>query len=411
MFENLVGQDASQYIGSDIRKGSFPGAVLFSGNSANGKLTAALETARVLSCVNKEKKGSWNCTCPSCLRHKALNCTNVLLLGPRECLLEIEAAKAAFVKACKENASYLAATRYLYLRSVRKLTLRFSGILYQGENNLNKIGTLIAEINENMEKIDFPRELPPVEEIEPICEEINKQALALESDYLYNSIPINQIRNMEGWAYVRPEEGKKVVIIENAEKMQNNVRNALLKILEEPPADCIFILLTSRRNAVLPTILSRVRTYNFKDRVQPSQTEVIQRVFHNNDFTGSISEYLLTFLPVTAEKLRTEAEKFMEGIVTGKLPDLQTLLKECGKFEPKIELKIFLQHICEYNKKLLMSSEGCEANVQLIQVVQNCYNNCTSYNQSIQQALECLIRDIARINVIYDRILTKSINR
>ena len=69
----------------------------------------------------------------------------------------------------------------------------------------------------------------------------------------------------------------------------------MLKILEEPPADCIFILLTSRRNAVLPTILSRVRTYNFKDRVQSSQTEVIQRVFHNNDFNGSISEYVYSF--------------------------------------------------------------------------------------------------------------------
>ena len=408
MFENLVGQDASQYISSDIRKGSFPGAVLFSGNSASGKLTAALEAARVLSCVASEKKGRWNCTCPSCLRHKALNCTNVLLLGPRECFLEIEAAKAAFVKACRENASFLVAARYLYLRSVRKLTLRFSGILYQGENNLNKIGTLIAEINDNLEKIDFPRELPPVEEIEPLCEEINKQALELESEYLYNSIPINQIRNIESWAFVRPEEGKKVVIIENAEKMQNNVRNALLKILEEPPADCIFILLTSRRNAVLPTILSRVRTYNFKDRVQASQTEVIQRVFHNNAFNGSISEYLMTFLPVTAEKLRTEAEGFMKGIVTGKLPDIQKLLKECGRFEPKIELKIFLQHICEYNKKLLMSSEGCEANVQLIKAVQNCYDNCIGYNQSIQQALESLIRDIARINVIYERVLTKN---
>ena len=54
MFENLVGQDASQYIISDIRKGTFPGAVLFSGNNASGKLTAALETARVLSCTAKK---------------------------------------------------------------------------------------------------------------------------------------------------------------------------------------------------------------------------------------------------------------------------------------------------------------------------------------------------------------------
>ena len=284
MFENLVGQDASQYISSDIRKGTFPGAVLFSGNNASGKLTAALETARVLSCIAAEKRGSWNCTCPSCLRHKALNCTNVLLMGPRECFLEIEAAKAIFVKAYKENASFLLAARYLYLRSVRKLTLRFSGILYQGESNLNKIGTLISEINENMEKIDFPYELPAKEEIEPICQEINKLALELESEYLYNSIPINQIRNMEAWAHIKPEEGKKVIIIENADRMQNNVRNALLKILEEPPADCIFILLTSRRNAVLPTILSRVRTYNFKDRSLDVQNQVIKRVFHNDEY-------------------------------------------------------------------------------------------------------------------------------
>ena len=409
MFENLVGQDASQYISSDIRKGTFPGAVLFSGNNASGKLTAALETARVLSCVATEKRGSWNCTCPSCLRHKALNCTNVLLMGPRECFLEIEAAKSIFIKAYMENASFLVAARYLYLRSVRKLTLRFSGILYQGENNLNKIGTLISEINENMEKIDFPYELPSKEEIEQICEEINKLALELESEYLYNSIPINQVRNMEEWAHIRPEEGKKVIIIENADRMQNNVRNALLKILEEPPADCIFILLTSRRNAVLPTILSRVRTYNFKDRTLEVQNQVIKRVFHNDAYADEISEYLLTYLPVPAEKIRQEAEKFIENIVIGKIPDVPSLIKDCGKFEPKIELKIFLQHLCGYNKKLLKTNSGCEASAELIKVIQNCYDNCNSYNQSVQQALETLIRDIARINIIYERVISQSL--
>ena len=45
-------------ISSDIRNNNFPGAVLFSGPEASGKLSAALETARVFSCKN-EKKGSW----------------------------------------------------------------------------------------------------------------------------------------------------------------------------------------------------------------------------------------------------------------------------------------------------------------------------------------------------------------
>ena len=409
MFENLVGQDASQYIISDIRKGTFPGAVLFSGNNASGKLTAALETARVLSCTAKEKRGSWNCTCPSCLRHKALNCTNVLLMGPRECFLEIEAAKDIFIKACKDNVSYKPAARYLYLRSVRKLTLRFSGVLYQGENNLNKIGTLISEINENMEKIDYPHELPDFNEIVTTCDEINKLSLELESEYLYTSIPINQVRNMETWAHIKPEEGKKVIIIENADRMQNNVRNALLKILEEPPADCIFILLTSRRNAVLPTILSRVRTYNFKDRTLDVQNQVIQRVFHNDDFKGQISEYLLAQLPVPAEKIRSEAEAFVKSIVAGNIPDVQAVIKTCAKFEPKITLKIFLQHISAFNKNLLKTSQGCEAAAELIKIVQNCYDNCNSYNQSVQQALETLIRDIARVNIIYERVISQSL--
>ena len=35
------------------------------------------------------------------------------------------------------------------------------------------------------------------------------------------------------------EEGKKTIIIENADRMQTSVRNALLKILEEPPEDCV----------------------------------------------------------------------------------------------------------------------------------------------------------------------------
>ena len=49
-------------------------------------------------------------------------------------------------------------------------------------------------------------------------------------------------------------EGKKTIIIENADRMLESVRNALLKILEEPPVDTIFILTTSQRNLVMPTI-------------------------------------------------------------------------------------------------------------------------------------------------------------
>ena len=71
MFENLVNQEAGKQLASDIRNNRLPGAILFAGAEASGKLTAALETARILSCHEKPQ-GKWTCTCPSCLQHKAL---------------------------------------------------------------------------------------------------------------------------------------------------------------------------------------------------------------------------------------------------------------------------------------------------------------------------------------------------
>ena len=55
------------------------------------------------------------------------------------------------------------------------------------------------------------------------------------------------------------EGGYKVVIIWCAEKMHNTTSNKLLKILEEPPKKTLFILITSQKNQLLKTILSRTQ--------------------------------------------------------------------------------------------------------------------------------------------------------
>lgn len=404
MFENLVKQTATNTISQDIKNNVFPSTVLFSGNDATGKLSSALEIARVFSCT-AETKGIWTCECPSCLKHKALTCTNLMLLGPRDCSPEISAAKDTFVRAYRDNTKYLPAARYLFLRSIRKLTLRFNGILLSKDNNLSKIGTIMEEINDNLELIDFPRPLVPFDQAVKICEQLEKICYKLESEYLYDSIPINQIRNMEEWAHIKSEEGKKTIIIENADRMQVSVRNALLKILEEPPEDCIFILLTTKRNAVMQTILSRVRTYNFVDRDLETQEKVIKLVFHNEYFKGPVIDYLQTFLPVPAKTIKEEAVKFYTTITHGSIVDTGKVVEACGKFEPRIELKLFLNDITNQLKPLYNNQTGTEACAQLLQLIKNTWENVTLYNQSVTAALEILVRDISKINVLYGRIL------
>lgn len=78
MFENLLFQPASQQLSKDICQGQLPNALLFVGPAASGKLTCALELARVLAC-RARPAGAWQCDCDSCLRHKSLVSTSVLL--------------------------------------------------------------------------------------------------------------------------------------------------------------------------------------------------------------------------------------------------------------------------------------------------------------------------------------------
>jgi len=77
-------------------------------------------------------------------------------------------------------------------------------------------------------------------------------------------IKIDQIRELQKELSYRPFEArKKACIIEEAERMNPAAANAFLKTLEEPPGDALLILLTSHREAVLPTILSRCQQLRF----------------------------------------------------------------------------------------------------------------------------------------------------
>jgi len=72
------------------------------------------------------------------------------------------------------------------------------------------------------------------------------------------TVPIAKIREMQADAYIKPNEGvRKIYIIPRAQDMQGPAQNALLKLLEEPPAYCAFLLLTDSMKKLLGTVRSR----------------------------------------------------------------------------------------------------------------------------------------------------------
>jgi len=394
MFDNLLYQNASLLLHDDIVHHRLPGAILLSGPASSGKLTCALEIARILSCTAREKRGSWLCDCPSCRKNKELAGISVLLAGPRDCSLEIRAAKKAFLTASCSKAAYLTAARYLFLRSVRKLTMRFSQILWEDDDRVSKIAPILQAIDEQMEVLDPAKPLPENEKIEKICDDIIRQTDKLESTFMYDSLPIQQIRSASRWAHLKSPDGKKVFIIENADRMNEAARNALLKILEEPPEDTVFILTTNRRGAVMPTILSRVRTYQFAERTLKEQAEVLDRVFHAEKNSETIDAYLQTFLPVTPSQVQDFSRSFYASVEKGSLPLIQDMVKACAGFEPRILFKIFLTGILEAQKTEDLTPRNVESAAKNVARLRDAYNNVCVYNQSPAAALESLWREL-----------------
>jgi DNA polymerase III subunit delta' len=78
------------------------------------------------------------------------------------------------------------------------------------------------------------------------------------------TVKIEQIRTIEADAALVSYEARwKVFILDGAERMTEQAANALLKTLEEPAKDTVFILLTGTVSALLPTIVSRCQTVMF----------------------------------------------------------------------------------------------------------------------------------------------------
>jgi DNA polymerase-3 subunit delta' len=85
------------------------------------------------------------------------------------------------------------------------------------------------------------------------------------------SIKIDPIRDAVDRSSYRPFEGRRrVVIVDEADALVPQAQNALLKTLEEPPSASVFILVTSRPDALLPTVLSRCPRLRFR-RLEPSE--------------------------------------------------------------------------------------------------------------------------------------------
>lgn len=92
---------------------------------------------------------------------------------------------------------------------------------------------------------------------------------------LRGEITTEQTREIAGFLHLTAGEGGwRIAIVDDAEEMNRNAANALLKILEEPPRRALLLLVSHRPGALLPTIRSRCRRLRL-DALAPPQVRLL----------------------------------------------------------------------------------------------------------------------------------------
>lgn len=126
---------------------------------------------------------------------------------------------------------------------------------------------------------------------------------------------VDDIRSLIEQVRFAPQMGKyKVYIIDEVHMLSSSAFNAFLKTLEEPPSYAIFILATTEKHKILPTILSRCQIFDFKRITTNDTVEHLQEIVNKEEIKAE--KPALQVIAQKSEGCMRDALSIMDKIVS-----------------------------------------------------------------------------------------------
>ena len=126
---------------------------------------------------------------------------------------------------------------------------------------------------------------------------------------------VDDIRTLVDQVRFAPQAGKyKVYIIDEVHMLSSSAFNAFLKTLEEPPPYAIFILATTEKHKILPTILSRCQIFDFKRITNNDTVEHLQEICEKEEIVAE--KAALQVIAQKSEGCMRDALSIMDKIVS-----------------------------------------------------------------------------------------------
>lgn len=224
-----------------------------------------------------------------------------------------------------------------------------------------------------------------------------------------NIIGVDDIRTqVNNTVQVKPYGGKKkIYIINEAEKMNQQAQNALLKTLEEPPEYTVILLLTTNTNELLQTILSRCVVLNMKPVRDKEVRKFLMEEVEIPDYMadicvafarGNVGKAKLLARNEDFDKIREDAIKLMRNVKEMDVTEVTQAVKRATGY--KVEINDFLDIIMVWYRDILLFKATKDANNLIfrdeIQYIRKAAD-LSSY-ESIQEAIEAIDKAKQRLN-------------
>ena len=218
--------------------------------------------------------------------------------------------------------------------------------ILNGENNSGKM--MLAEAFATALQCEAGNEEPCMN-----CRSCHQAAEHNQPDIIYvthekpNVISVDDIRHqLNNDIVIKPYSSKyKIYIVDEAEKMNVQAQNALLKTIEEPPAYGVILLLTTNADSFLPTILSRCITLNLKTVNEDLIREYLMKKYQIPDYQadvcaafaqGNVGKAIQLASSGEFNELKSSALSIVKKLDDMDLYELNGCIKQINDFKPKI---------------------------------------------------------------------------
>lgn len=186
-----------------------------------------------------------------------------------------------------------------------------------------------------------------------------------------NTISVDDIRKqINGDVAIKPYSSPyKIYIVNEAEKMNVQAQNALLKTLEEPPEYAVILLLTANVNALLPTILSRCVVLNMKPVADEKVRKYLMQTLEIPDYKadvcvafarGNLGKAKALASSEEFENIKNEALSLLKYVKDMELHEIVAAIKKISEY--KLEINDYFDIMAIWYRDVLLFKATNDAN-------------------------------------------------